>query len=172
MSYIDRCTWTCVYFLAYRGIGGILGIGPDRAVLVPNKTWKRKKNFLNMFKNFLLIGNFQHWIEWWTNHNNHTQAININHSNICFKAISSYNVCNIWLGNTWFSRSFKRPLYCHKATFPKITCFCCDFCISSTCARSTSKMTGANKITDELATTHMTERDRPYKDLTPDLQRE
>lgn len=29
---------------------------------------------------------------------------------------------------------------------PNKTCFCCDFCISSICARSVSKITGANKI--------------------------
>lgn len=50
---------------------------------------------------------------------------------------------------------------------PSKTCFCCDFCISSICARSVSKMTGAKRIMLLVKKIQEEAQTNLYNELTP-----
>lgn len=123
----------------------------DIDALVPSNTWNKTINHV---------------------FNNYTHSVLATFPKNVTLGILSFDYCGkdmgkcqllFFLFKNWYFTLLKKEL-------GLFTCFCCDFCISSTWARSTSNMTGANRITEELATIHVIERDRLYIDFTPDLQ--
>lgn len=70
-------------------------------------------------------------------------------------------------GGKSFRDVFPPPTAAIAVPGPKRTCFCCVRCISSICARSVSKTTGANRITEDVKNTQDATHVTLYKPWIP-----